>query len=1114
MRLTPGPDSRRTPPRASEQPWIEKASQISPGLPPAYCREHQEFLQQIPPRALHKFTRPLIPHMPHAIVHRRGSVLDFSRGFAMGFFDDIWDTLVGVAEDAAEIGVAVGEAVAAAAIAIASAAEDGAEAFAKALAESAAAVANGTEELLRSVGEFAAKLGASYADAAKFLLEWALMGLTAFPPKGDIAIYAIRVTPPGVDFRKEYAVICNLGSDSVSLEGWTLRDLKQSPYRFPSWFTLEPKQHVKVWTGPGSDDQFNLYMGRRRAVWNNLEFDLATLTDAEGVIQHQRVTLGIHEALIDGIFEEITQAAPQLKRSLDGRKVDAVPSLTASAVDIAAAPRPTSHDDTGAVLDYRLVDGRVRYTSYWLEESGGSARFATGHQDAVAPSEKVFGPERAITYHHKRVGTTLSSMPRFDMIAASGTRIIAKQVGVDRFWFATPGETFTPRVHGGPVPPSTYFKLDPERYRALPDSLTPPLDGDYDKHPASARFGVFKALLWSPISDRVGLPVKVAPLVWHEIDSRPPLGHRLPAHLPRYPHVEWSMAGMEDLATSTSSFSIDFDQVLSLGVGHAHWYSHCSMIYGQPIQALFRDVPLLNLFPARVEWLYRMVNGPVRDGDGFIDGTCNFYALVRLRREAGQSQKYALLWLDEQSWFTHRWREVHPDDHHDLMLALVRALADDKTFSVADFWCPFRNNHISEHSRLAAAATVLVVNGVDPETEVEQLYSLNFSYATCDRTWAKRPLPPVAVLREDDDLRPDGPDGVIPETLGIRDDMTIHLRGRKDGTVGRWFQSFVPKGRFRIPEGASGLAEKWQFVSEAAFLAMTRFSHFGVYRRVASRSQYYRVRVASGMPALLASPRTTAWRDEEKVLAAEYLGIDLSDPGALGSQLWEAAFELHTTEKQPPSLFNDTSILSLYRHSDRFGWIATWHDKRDDDLKTLAHLGREVVLTSGQRSATVALDEHHEVWFPPSVDSALVRLEHAADGTASLTIELAHIPPSSPTPGLDSSRTASIDAYGESEDDQFFGNVAKVHLQGLSDDLSGAESPSVDLGSWKTDGLFTRARGVWKATVPVPPRQVALFEKYCSGAGRRDRGTSLWFEDIVGNVAAPDVLEFEVSGNR
>ena len=93
-------------------------------------------------------------------------------------------------------------------------------------------------------------------------------------------------------------------------------------------------------------------------------------------------------------------------------------------------------------------------------------------------------------------------------------------------------------------------------------------------------------------------------------------------------------------------------------------------------------------------------NGPVFDGDGYIDGTCNFYALSRAsgrarRRRAAEPRErgYALLYQDEQSYFSKRWRLVHPDDG-----GRVRSLrptpppssAGPSTTSAAKYWDPFR----------------------------------------------------------------------------------------------------------------------------------------------------------------------------------------------------------------------------------------------------------------------------------------------------------------------------------------------------------------------------------------------------------------------------------------
>ncbi|MBP7241811.1 lamin tail domain-containing protein [Amaricoccus sp.] len=97
-------------------------------------------------------------------------------------------------------------------------------------------------------------------------------------------VIGIDYNPPGSDVDREQVRITHDGAAPVQLQGWTLRDVANHTYTFPT-FTLPPGEVVSVWTGTGTNDPNNLFWGRRQAVWNN-RGDTATLADPTGAIRH------------------------------------------------------------------------------------------------------------------------------------------------------------------------------------------------------------------------------------------------------------------------------------------------------------------------------------------------------------------------------------------------------------------------------------------------------------------------------------------------------------------------------------------------------------------------------------------------------------------------------------------------------------------------------------------------------------------------------------------------------------------------------------------------------------------------------------------------------------
>src|SRR5690606_6084422 len=100
-------------------------------------------------------------------------------------------------------------------------------------------------------------------------------------------------------------------------------------------------------------------------------------------------------------------------------------------------------------------------------------------------------------------------------------------------------------------------------------------------------------------------------------------------------------------------------------------------------------------------------------------------------------------------------------------------------------------------SRMAVSRQVVLVTGTEPSTGEWRIYSTNYSYSSMDRTWRWRRLPPGVVaglLPQDsvaDEVVPDVANRVYPQTIRLREDMTMHLKGARLGTDG-----LVVKGRF------------------------------------------------------------------------------------------------------------------------------------------------------------------------------------------------------------------------------------------------------------------------------------------------------------------------------
>ncbi len=91
--------------------------------------------------------------------------------------------------------------------------------------------------------------------------------------------------PTNPYLNKEYIVVRNMGKTTVTITGWTLRDLPRPGtaahvYKFPA-FSLAAGASVRVHTGAGTNSKTDLYWHLTYFVWGD-DSDTATLKTGAG----------------------------------------------------------------------------------------------------------------------------------------------------------------------------------------------------------------------------------------------------------------------------------------------------------------------------------------------------------------------------------------------------------------------------------------------------------------------------------------------------------------------------------------------------------------------------------------------------------------------------------------------------------------------------------------------------------------------------------------------------------------------------------------------------------------------------------------------------------------
>ena len=105
------------------------------------------------------------------------------------------------------------------------------------------------------------------------------------PAADGLTVGRVEPDPPGRDednLRDEWVELANVGSETVDLTGWAIRD-DTSSHRFELSGAIEPGGTVTVRTGSGTSADGEIFLGSSTPVWSN-QTDTVLVIDTEGVV--------------------------------------------------------------------------------------------------------------------------------------------------------------------------------------------------------------------------------------------------------------------------------------------------------------------------------------------------------------------------------------------------------------------------------------------------------------------------------------------------------------------------------------------------------------------------------------------------------------------------------------------------------------------------------------------------------------------------------------------------------------------------------------------------------------------------------------------------------------
>ena len=103
-------------------------------------------------------------------------------------------------------------------------------------------------------------------------------------------MFHVEYDAPGIDnenLNGEWVDIRNTGTASQDLSGWVLKDESASHrYTFPSSFSLDAGESVRVHTGCGDNTEATLFWCYGSAIWNNTGDTAFLLDDHGNIVSH------------------------------------------------------------------------------------------------------------------------------------------------------------------------------------------------------------------------------------------------------------------------------------------------------------------------------------------------------------------------------------------------------------------------------------------------------------------------------------------------------------------------------------------------------------------------------------------------------------------------------------------------------------------------------------------------------------------------------------------------------------------------------------------------------------------------------------------------------------